>query len=195
MVTGWFNLNLSKEKNLKQILVSLLLVSFVTLGAGQSVKNKPDLSGNWKLVESPKQNLPNSRMLNAGDTLVVVQHEPEIKMSSKFTVDGQESINELVYFGDGRGETNTGANRNQSVASVTKWNGNKLTTKYSIPISFRGPTGGTKNGKMEVTQKWEISKDGTKLTQTTSVTGSPEIPPFNLLTEPLEMKYVYIREP
>ena len=189
-----FDCCLEGKEDMKHILITALMLSFVTLSAGQNVKNKPDLSGTWKLVESPKLTPPNARMLNAGDSLRIAQSDPEIKMSARFLVDGQESVNQLTYFSDGRGETNTGAQGNQSIASVTKWNGNKLTTKYSIPISFSGPSG-IKTGKMDVTQKWELSKDGTKLTQITSVTGSREIPPFNLLTEPLEMKYVYAREP
>ena len=180
---------------MKKLTVCLLLLSLVAVVAAQNAKPKPDLSGTWKLTEPKDDPSPGSRLLNTGDILVIAQHEPEVKVSSKFVTPGNEGVNELTYYTDGRGETNVKTGGNQPVATVTKWDGNKLVTKHVASMTVRGASGGEKTGKIETTQKWELSKDGQKLSLTATVTGPPEIPPFNVMTEPLKMKYVYVREP
>jgi hypothetical protein len=184
-----------------EVLPTLLLIPVLAL-AGQNSRNKPDLSGTWKCVDSPKQSV------YAGSALVIAHQEPQIKMSRRVVVKGQTAIADLVFFSDARGDTNVASDwlprddtyKNGPV-SVTNWDGHKLTTKYSVLGEYREqPSGVMRTGTIETTDSWELSKDGNKLTQTRTVhiktiTGSHSTRPFNTPWGALvaETKYVYAR--
>ncbi len=188
---------------MRQVLAALLLIPLFVV-AGQNSKNKLDLSGTWKCVDSPKHSI------YSGSTLVILHQDPQVKMSRTLVVNGQKGIAELVFFSDGRGDTNVAAARlprddtykNGSI-SVTKWDGRKLSTQYDVLGEYREqPSGAMRMGTIETTDSWELSKDGNKLTQTRTVhiktiTGSHSTPPFNAPWGAMvsETKYVYARQP
>src|SRR6185369_13494357 len=117
--------------------VHWLIVS-LALGVVQTNKNKPDFSGTWKCVNSPKQSAYD------GSLLVIVHNEPKIKMSRKITLNGQEQLFDLTFFSDERTEINLAvlnlpqdANNKTGPGSVTRWDGRRLVTTYSIPTNYR----------------------------------------------------------
>ena len=181
----------------RSISATVLLIASVSFATAQSPKAKPDLGGTWKCVDAPKRSLLND------STLVIVQSNPEIKMSRRLGA-GQEVIN-LVFYSDGRGETNVETLKikrddtyKPSAASVTSWDGRKLLTKYSIMTEYREPSGAMRFGTIATTDTWELSKDAGKLTQTrtvriSTINGSRDVLPIQGILS--ESKYVYTREP
>jgi hypothetical protein len=177
----------------------LFLIPFLAFATPQNTKSKPDLSGTWKCVESPKHSV------YAGSSLTVVQNDPEIKMSLKLDAAGQENVIDLIFYSDGRGETNVGNLKlkrddayKPTPGSVTNWDGRKLVTKYSLMTEYREPSGAMRFGNISTTDTWELSKDSNKLTQTRTVrigtiNGSRNVLPVQGFLA--ESKYVYIREP
>jgi hypothetical protein len=167
----------------------------------QNSKTKPDLGGTWQCVNAPK----NSILTDS--KLVIVQDDSQIKMSR--TLGADQVVIDLVFYSDGRGETNAGIlkikrdDRDRPwAASVTNWDGRKLITNYTVFGEYREqPSGAMRWGNIVTTDSWEVSKDGTKLTQTRTVhiktiTGSHSTPPFNAPWGVLvsETKYVYARQ-
>lgn len=112
--------------------------------------------------------LSQSALAKAEQTLVVVHQEPELKITRKIKLDGQEQSQDYAYYSDGRGETNPPLiGRGGEVKSKTKWDGAKLVAKAST--SQQTPDGAL---YIETTQKWELAEDGKTLTETVS-RGSP----------------------
>lgn len=145
----------------------LLLLTFVALGFGQDRKDRPDFSGTWRMTES-KNIATNDRTGTYSKTLVIVHHEPEIKITIHFTENGQEKRHDEIYFTDGRGETNR-TFRDQVVKSMTKWDGSKLEVHHFDTTSTADPSSGAKTFKVELIEKWQLSKDDKVLTKTISV--------------------------
>ena len=145
------------------------------------------------------------RILEPSDLTLIITHlEPEIRIKRKFTLDGKHQEQELVYYANGRGETNFtlrgGKNKSDS---RTKWKGDRLMISYptySAQIATQSVT-----AHLEV--EWQILGGGgvlvEKLTTTyrgdnTSVDSSmsasdrhalPMIPPT------LVVKRVYRKQP
>lgn len=167
---------------LRKITILWWLLSCTVLCLAQDVsqksasQSKPDLSGTWELDKS-KSKLGKKM---GGITLIISQREPEIRMIRKSTLDGNVKNQELIYYGDGRGERNPTPVRDELTESdfietTTKWEKNKLVSK-AIYLR-KSPRG---SFEMEVTNQWELSSDGTMLTNTTTidapkrVTGTPD---------------------
>jgi len=144
-----------------------------------------DISGTWGLPSKSGSHLSHEIIL------VISQTEPQIKITER-TFRGHGTIRELTYYTDSRGETNPSFDVKTMLKSVTKWKGNKLITKFSLPA-------GRSNNNPVVSERvdeWTISADGQTLTRTSyfknsspqqdpSVNpyGSPRMP--NILTTPL----------
>jgi hypothetical protein len=182
---------------MRSICATTVLIASVGLAAAQNSKTKPDLSGTWKCIEAPKHSV----LIDS--TLVIVQDDPQIKMSRKLGATGD--VIDLIFYSDGRGEGNAGVLKIRRddpykpwPSSVTGWDGRKLLTKYSFMSEYREPSGAMRWGTISSTDSWEISKDGTKLTQTrtvriSTINGSRDaLPAQGYLSE---SKYVYTREP
>jgi hypothetical protein len=179
------------------ISASIFLIASVALAAAQNSKTKPDLGGTWKCVEAPKHSVLTD------STLVVVQDDPQIKMSRK--LGAHENAIDLVFYGDGRGESNVGMLKikrddtyKPSPGSITNWDGRKLLTKYSTMSEYFEPSGAMRFGTISTTDSWELSKDGNKLTQTrtvriSTINGSRNVLPAQGYLS--ESKYVYTRAP
>jgi hypothetical protein len=158
---------------------SFLLLLCAALSFAQSSKIEPDkqkpvpvLGGTWVLdEEQPKQSKQRSAGTHDKVTLVISQHEPEIKMTRKVVSGGQERTRESVYYSDERGETNTGATisttpnpRDEEIKSRTRWRGDKLVTTTTV----RKATAGTLL-IWDIIDEWKLSPDGKTLTQTTII--------------------------
>jgi hypothetical protein len=101
-------------------------------------------------------------------TLLISHREPEIKITRKTVSGGREWTQEVVYYGDGRGETNLARNTSadpdndseKEIRSETRWKKDKLITQ----TVFRSPTHGT-FVTTKITEEWQLSSDGQVLTQ------------------------------
>ena len=98
---------------MKTILLLLCLFACAAAGAAAGDDRKkegkhPDLSGTWTLDRSKSDfGVFWDRPLAKTDaTLVVVHNEPELKVTRTLRLNGREETKELVYYTDGRGESN-----------------------------------------------------------------------------------------
>jgi hypothetical protein len=151
---------------IKKVVISLVVISCAVLCTGLNARSKsqkkvpPDLSGTWKLDKSKGHYNRLSGPKTDADTdliLTILHVEPEIKVIRKLVREGQERpLPELTYYSDGRGETGYALVALLDGKSKSKWEGNKLVTKF------------TARGKVsyEVIQEWRLSDDGKTLTQT-----------------------------
>jgi hypothetical protein len=140
---------------------------------------RPDLSGAW-VLDRTKSSAGPSREKDADLFLNILQQDPEIRITKHLRSGGLENEWTIIYYSDGRGETNTSPYDPKGLQSVTRWKGNKLVSVMKKPIDIRSIDGRLRDGKVEITEKWELSKDGSQLTQTLAATGVE-----NVLTPPL----------
>lgn len=127
---------------------------------------KPNLNGVWVLKSQSRKS--DESQANVAPTVVISQTGQEIKITRKIHENGKESVQELIYYSDGRGETNPTSDGKDRLKSNTKWSGKKLIIKFSIPSN-------TVNRNAVVNERvdeWKLSDDGQKLTQTSSFTSS-----------------------
>ena len=172
------------------VLLCSLSASSVTQPSTQEQKGgKPNLSGTW-VIDRIKSNAEAvKRFGEHGITLIVTHHDPELRVTRK-TGSSEERLNESVYYTDGRGERN-GEGSGQATDSKSAWKGNKLQRKYYLNGPLYGPSGATKNAMIEITDEWEISKDGQNLTLTTTLRSAPGYPALNV--RPPDVKTVFTR--
>ncbi len=131
-------------------------------------KPRPNFSGTW-VRDNSKSNLgpfSGSPMARAELTLVIVQHDPELKISRKLKLGERELAGELTYYTDGRGEINPSSFSRAEVKSKTKWDSDQIVAQS--PHSRTTPAGGTIN--LDTTERWELSSEGKTLIQTTTIT-------------------------
>jgi hypothetical protein len=150
---------------MRYLTITLWLLMWITPCAAQDkqaakAQNKPDLSGTW--VYDQRQSHPLSRRGPISETLTIVHHEPEIRIRSKLTSDGQEADTEIVLYTDGRGEQNAGYTGRVGY-SKTGWYGRALVTRYKSSYTWAG----WRRHDVEVTQRWKLSKDGKTLVRNT----------------------------
>ena len=175
----------------------LCLVPCAAQNKKKSFEHSPvNLSGTWELDKSKSK----LRDKQGSITLTVSQHEPEIRITRKSTLDGIEKNQELVYYSDGRGERNPSLFRNEltesdSIGTTTKWDKGKLVVKATYVRKSRGGS-----FEMEVTDKWELSSDGMTLTKTTKtdaprrVLGNPDMILVVFDQSPIKIVFNRVRE-
>ncbi len=145
-------------------LLSCVILGIVeNIGATNATQAKPNMSGNWMLDISRSNfgRLASSQFSNAKMTLKLSYREPELKITRQASMNGQSRNHNLVYFTDGRGETNPNLLTNEQMGSKTKWEGAKLTSRSSSSMSFNG-----QSVHLEAIEKRELSSDGKTLTIT-----------------------------
>jgi hypothetical protein len=159
-------------------LMSFLFFVLVLPAERQADKasSKPDFSGTW-LLDTKKSNTsgPTSRP----DLPITISHkDPEFRVMLSTTSTGASDKPELVYFTDGRGETNQATSvlstnpsatkpedlKNQVTESKTKWSDDKIVTRSRLRLNVAG-----RLVEFEQVDEWKLSKDGKVLTQTNRV--------------------------
>jgi hypothetical protein len=134
----------------------------------KSVSTNPDFSGHW--VSETIKRTSSVRPSQDGDAnlkidLVVAQSDTELRV--KETTDGNPGsyTRDLVYFLDGRGESNKGFTQGFVYNSKTSLKGSEIVidTVITFPPARDGVT---------QTDEWQLSADGKKLTITTKNAGS-----------------------
>ncbi|HKC64903.1 MAG TPA: hypothetical protein VKB86_14770 [Pyrinomonadaceae bacterium] len=153
---------------MKKLLIAILLSLAVTMCVAQNGNDKsgkqsrPDLSGTWKLDKSKGNYVAYSGLKPDAELILVISHnEPEIKVTRKSVWQGQERVQEWTYYSDGRGEVGHTIIDGKEGESKTKWEGDKLVSRFSISLG-----GGRTRVSVEVTQELKVSANGKVLTQT-----------------------------
>lgn len=159
----------------------LCLLVCAAPGSGQGGRSesgkreaRPDLSGTWVLdrTATARGKSNSGGPDDAQVTLLISHREPEIKITRKTVSGGREWTREVVYYGDGRGETNLARDTSadpdndseKEIKSETRWKKDKLITETTL----RAPTNGT-FVTFKITQEWKLSSDGQVLTQTKTI--------------------------
>jgi hypothetical protein len=134
---------------------------------------RPNLTGTWVLDEVIQGSVKTKNlMLEAGQVTLVISHrDPEIRMTRTATKKEGEVTQELVFYADGRGETNQGPalglgreDISGKIKSSTVWKKTKLRTTSEVRGALQGDF-----YIVMITDEWELSADGQTLTQQTSV--------------------------
>jgi hypothetical protein len=156
-------------------------------------KTRPDLSGAWVLDRQKSKFGPSFLRESGSVTLTVSHHEPEIRITRKLSLNGREQIHQLVYYSDGRGETNPHLVGKGTLKTKTVWKGNKLVSKSTA--RSRTPQGDI---EMDLFEKWELSSGGMGLTQTSwsdPPRGNPGPQIFLVVGDQSAVKKVFNRVP
>ena len=185
----------------KKVAVCFWLSSCVAVCLAQAgnknstVQSRPDLSGTWVLDKSkidPKG--ADDDLVQDGMTLIVLHRDPEIKITRKFRSKKKDHVQEIVFYSDGRGETNPIRIGTGRIKSRTTWEDNKL-------VSSSLWRSQTERGVRErkVVNSWELSPDGKTLIQTVMYSRSriinPERAGFLVEGEPSVTRRVFNRAP
>jgi len=161
-------------KALVSIFCFILICALGTSPAQQkqkTAKTKPDFTGTWLLAPS-RSNVQPSRTPDR--PLKITHRDPELKITRMIEHNGQVTGQDLVYYTDGRCETNpttmflsTGTDINRQrpdkdvTRSKTNWSGNKLVTRSSLRSMIAGHV-----LEFTIIDEWKLSQDGKILTQT-----------------------------
>jgi len=185
---------------LKRTLLSLCLlfacwpaaaVAVAARDGGKKEGQRPDLSGTWTLDRAASE-FGGARSIWKNDTTLVITHrDPELRVTRTLTLgDGRQETKELVYYTDGRKETNPTAFGAGRFETQTKWEGGKVVT-YA---SYGPPSGRFAGDWSDATFKWRLSDDGRTLTQTILSSMRPSVGVSSVAdTVNTEVKLVYRR--
>jgi hypothetical protein len=171
---------------MSRTLTLLWLITIATISFAHQSGNTPqqrpkaDLSGRWTLDLTKSTLAKDQKEGLTKYVLTILQRETDIKIVRTIRRSGQESVDELVYYTDGRADPRLAS---QNIYVKTTWRKNKLyqriTSSIGSPfLSFQTVT----------EDEWRLSNDGRTLTRTvhTSSSGMPlEVPPT--------AKYVFFR--
>lgn len=147
-----------------KIYLAAILIFVFTVGAfAQSDKKnsgdaaRPDFSGTWTIDRTK------TKKLDFDLKLIVVQKEPEMKVTKIYNFKGAKKIDEQTYYTDGRRTPDETTDTN-IVSIDAAWSGNAYIRKRQIS-RVQG-----KAIVLTTTEKWELSKDGKTLTLTLTET-------------------------
>jgi len=183
----------------KKKLASLLIFAIVPLCfvlPQAQVNRRPNTaqwSGTW-VLQNHDDRKKNSQ-LTGNVTLVISQTGQQVKITRNLRENGNETVQELTYYTDGRGEANPTTDGKTMLKSDTKISNNKLSIRFSLPSRIVNERA-IVNERLD---EWKLSSDGMILTQTSSFTssssdsdasnnpfGRPKAP--NILASPLRWK-------
>ena len=160
---------------MKRTLLSLCLlltcaaaVAVAARDGGKKEGKHPDLSGTWALDRSKSDfGVFWDRPLAKTDATLVVSHkEPELKVTRTLRLNGREETKELVYYTDGRGESNPAAIGGGTADSKTNWERDSIVARSKL--SRPGAKGRV---EVELTETWRMSGDRKTLTHTAVMKG------------------------
>jgi len=146
-------------------------------------KAKPNLSGTW-VLDASRSTTGFGKDKITDYVLTIAHHEPEIKMSKKYTQGSREIVDEVVYYTDGRPEYSSLTGRVDS-EPVTRWRGRKLVRRSAPGPTVTAARSSNLPFNVVTVEEWELSRDGETLTRTISTNGG--------IAFSFRSKYVFIR--
>lgn len=126
-------------------------------------QTKLDLNGKWALDMSLLESaFDKNDLIYDSMTLVISHKEPELRITRQMKKKKRETIQELIYYTDGRGEKNTNLTGGKPVRSKTNYEGSTIVSRWVEEFYESGDF-----YFCEVTDTWELSTDGQTLTHST----------------------------
>ena len=166
---------------MKVILLPICLIAWAAICFGQAKKiEKPDPSGTWEL-DAARSHIDTQK--GPPERIKISYSDPQLIMHRKVNVYGVPEERDLIYYTDGRGETNPttswvttepGANdayRPSVTTSKTTWNKDKIVTRLRSR-SYAGAA----IVDFEIIDEYSLSADGKTLTKTTRMEPSKDVP-------------------
>jgi hypothetical protein len=177
----------------KVILLLICLAICVPVCLSQSNETvKPDLSGTWEF-EAPRNKQAKSQD-STWEQVKITHRDPELIIRLKIQTWDVTDERDLIYYTDGRGETNTArpmiANFDSwqpgTTDSQTIWSKDKVVTR-SVEQSFSGAA----IVVYEIVDEWKLSSDGKTLTQTTKKSPKKDVKGNAAFGNEFESRTVY----
>jgi hypothetical protein len=150
------------------VLVVLFLMSFVENTSAQ----KPNFSGTWTYNQQKSdQQQGGGRGFGGGGNLNIKQDGNNLNVDRVFTTqDGEQRTMSSKYTLDGKESVNTmGGNRGGSSKSIAKWSADNKSLNIATNTSFQTQDGETREMKSD--QVWTLTDGGKTLTVVTTGTG------------------------
>jgi hypothetical protein len=189
---------------MRKLVICLFILLGATLDFGQGQTQpakqvKPDLTGKWELnrAKSDLSDDERYRMTLGERSLTILHHDPELKLSRRFHSGKSDSESESLFYTDGRGENNVGTTAQNAVKSNTRWEGEKLISRYALRRAVAWSQGTVE--VVDVVDEWSLSRDGKTLTLKTTLrymlrgTDAEHSPPFRGYVPRLWLRRVYDR--
>lgn len=180
---------------MKVILLPFCLIACAAICFGQSNKvAKPDLSGTWELDAARSRIGTQTGRL---EQIKITYQDPQLIIRRKVNINGVPEERDLIYYTDGRGETNPttswvtaepgpNASRPSLTTSKTTWSKDKIVTR-SLSRSHAGAA----IVEFEIIDEYRVSTDGKSLTKTTRTQPSKGAPVAFVPSSGAEFKTVY----
>ncbi len=160
------------RRNLMQLLSFVLVAFFLMSFIEDTSAQKPNFSGSWTYNQQ-KSDQPQGggRGFGGGGTMNIKQDGNNLNVdrvitreggeprtfSSKYTLDGKESVNTM------------GGNRGGSSKSIAKWAADNKSLNIATTTTFQGQDGTPRD--MKSSAVWTLTDGGKTLTVTTTGTG------------------------
>src|SRR5436190_22871096 len=164
-----------------QIVLAIAASSIVFFGsyAQGNKAARADFKGTW-VLDRARSNVSTKKTAGSPEQLKITYQDPELRVQRTIEVNGKKEQTDLVYYTDGRGETNpttewlttnpgSKADKPAETTSQTRWNGNKIVTR-----SISRPVRASLSIEFQIAVEWKLSEDGKSLTKTTHTETRPE---------------------
>jgi len=164
----------------KVVLLPICLIACVSICFGQSNKTAPlDLSGTWEF-DAARSHFEHSK--SPPEQIKITYQDPKLIIRRKVNINGVPEERDLIYYTDGRGETNpttswvsTGPNgdsyRPTLTTSKTTLSKDKIVTR-SLSRTYAGAA----IVEFEIIEEFRVSSDGKTLTKTSRTVPSKDVP-------------------
>src|SRR2546430_7067509 len=124
------------------LLICLTACAMICFGQANKAKPKPDLGGTWEF-DQKRSNVGKSNSSTPPEQITITYLDPELKVRRKVVTNGQLEERDLVYYTDGRGETNptsawittnpgSDSDRPLQTKSKTSWSGDRIVTRSTF---------------------------------------------------------------
>ncbi len=154
---------------------------------GQSAR--PDFSGTWRLDKSRSGN--GTTKFDFDElTITVVHRDPELRITKRKVVGGNVTTEEFVHHTDGRGDKALTSTPGQNLQTKAMWKKDRLHFVHTESERVGG-----RFIYFDVTDWWELSKDGREIRQTTRVEPSRTQTAPGVFIPSGDFKRVYVRVP
>ena len=165
----------------KVILLPICLIACVAICFGQSNKTATlDLSGTWEFdaVRSHFENSKNS----PPERIKITYHDPKLIIRRKVKINGVSEERDLIYYTDGRGETNPTTSWVSTESSGNAYRPSLTTSKTTssndkiVTRSLSRTYAGAASVDFEIIEEFRVSSDGKTLTKMSRTVPSKDVP-------------------
>jgi hypothetical protein len=165
---------------LKVILLPICLIACVAICFGQSNKTATlDLSGTWEF-DAARSHFENSK--SPPERIKITYQDPQLTIRRKVKINGVPEERDLIYYTDGRGETNPTTSWMSTDSSGDSYRPTLTTSKTTLSKdkivirSLSRTYAGAAIVEFEIIEEFRVSSDGKTLTKTSRTVPSKDVP-------------------